>query len=198
MPRGSIKVSKWFVIISLAVFVVSVPWLLVSYNLPDEVEQKATLVEYEHQGRFDYLVYLKPSYLFGPPPQEPLPNQKYPAELVDTIDFFLPSDPLQIWAIDFDGEFEGIVTLTLGYDDAGLLVPEENLRIYHQLEDIPYWEILPVVSHDLLNNRITVTTTGFSDFVLGAVIPLPAAVWLALPLLGGLGITRFVKKRRAA
>ena len=30
------------------------------------------------------------------------------------------------------------------------------------------------------------------------VIPLPAAVWMAIPLLGGLGISRFVKRRRKA
>jgi len=96
LPSGSIKVNKWVVIISLAVFVVSLPWLFVTYNLPTEVEQEVTLLGYEHQGRFDYLVYLKPSHLFGPPPQEPPPDSKYPAEIVDTIDFTFSYSPAEL------------------------------------------------------------------------------------------------------
>jgi len=86
---------KLFVIISLVVFVASLPWLFVAYRLPAKVESETALLNYEHEGRFDYLVHLKPSYLFGPPPQEPLPNPRYPAEIVETIDFTFSYSPVE-------------------------------------------------------------------------------------------------------
>jgi len=63
--------------------------MVMAYNLPSEVEQETSLLNYEHEGRFDYLVHLKPSYLFGPPPVEPpppAPNPKYPTEIIRRIE----------------------------------------------------------------------------------------------------------------
>ncbi|MDP6542920.1 MAG: PEP-CTERM sorting domain-containing protein [Phycisphaerae bacterium] len=121
----------------------------------------------------------------------PTPIDELTPEYIDTIDFFLPGDPLEIWDIDFDGEFDGIVTLTFAYDEANLIVPEEHLRIYHQLLDSS-WEVLPVISRDLDNNTITVTTTSFSDFAVGAV-PEPAT--LSLLIFGSLAILRKRRKQ---
>jgi hypothetical protein len=103
---------KWLVVISLALFVTSLPWLFVARALPAGVEQETALLNYEHKGRFDYLAYLKPSYLFGPepekppsPPQTPTPppplsNLKYPYEAVDRFKFsfsynFVPEQPVK-------------------------------------------------------------------------------------------------------
>jgi hypothetical protein len=86
-------INKWMkraATISAVIFIISLVGMLVGSTLPTEVEQEVSLLSYEHTGRFDYLVYLKPSYLFGPEPQEepePPPNPQYPIALIDdTID----------------------------------------------------------------------------------------------------------------
>ncbi|MBU2009866.1 MAG: DUF5305 domain-containing protein [Chloroflexi bacterium] len=96
MPRERPQMRGWLAVISLAVFVASLPWLFMAWGLPDRVGQDVTLLSYEHEGRFDYMVHLKPSDLFGPPPEQPPPNPKYPAEIIDSIDFafsYSPAEP---------------------------------------------------------------------------------------------------------
>ena len=96
MPREHLQMRGWLVVVSLAVFVACLPWLFMAWDLPGEVAQEVTLLNYEHEGRFDYLVHLKPSDLFGPPPEQPPLNPKYPAEIVDSIDFtfsYSPAEP---------------------------------------------------------------------------------------------------------
>jgi len=87
------QINKWTkraAAISAVLFIISLVGMLAGSTLPTEVEQEVSLLNYEHNGRFDYLVYLKPSYLFGPEPQEepePPPNLLYPTALIeDTID----------------------------------------------------------------------------------------------------------------
>jgi len=89
---GIREISKWtrrIAIVSGVLLLVSLAGVVAAHALPTEVEQETTLLNYEHKGRFDYLVYLKPSYIFGPEPQEPPPlppNPKYPTEIIDSID----------------------------------------------------------------------------------------------------------------
>jgi len=86
------KIHKWMkrvATISAVIFIISLIGMLAGSTLPTEMEEEITLVSYEHNGRFDYLVYLKPSYLFGPEPREepePPPNPQYPVALIDSID----------------------------------------------------------------------------------------------------------------
>ncbi len=94
--RPVTKAMKPLYIVSGVLLIVSLIGVFVARALPDEVEQETTVLDYEHEGRFDYLIRLKPSYLFGPPPEEPPPNPKYPAEIVDTIAFtfsYSPAEP---------------------------------------------------------------------------------------------------------
>jgi hypothetical protein len=86
-------INKWAkraATISAVLFVIALVGLLVGSTLPKQVQQEASLLSYQHDGRFDYLVYLKPSYLFGPEPQEPPekpPSIQYPTTIIDkTID----------------------------------------------------------------------------------------------------------------
>jgi hypothetical protein len=59
------------------------------------LEQETSLLDYQHRGEFDYQVYLGPSYLFGPPPQQDLPpSQTFPAAIVDSIDFTFHYSPV--------------------------------------------------------------------------------------------------------
>ncbi len=75
-----------------------------AYSHPTEtsVTEEITLLDYEHQGRFDYLVSVKPSHLYGPEPQEPPPpppeTMKYPAGIVELFNVsfsysFVPDRP---------------------------------------------------------------------------------------------------------
>jgi hypothetical protein len=86
-------INKWTkraATISAVLFIIALVGLLAGSTLPTQVEEKVSLLSYQHDGRFDYLVYLKPSYLFGPEPQEPPeppPNILYPTAIIDnTID----------------------------------------------------------------------------------------------------------------
>ena len=66
-----------------------------AFSTPREVAEEYTQLSYQHEGTFDYIAYIKPSYLFGPEPQEPpplpeptppLPNPKYFTVLIDSFD----------------------------------------------------------------------------------------------------------------
>ncbi|HEX74063.1 MAG TPA: DUF5305 domain-containing protein [Dehalococcoidia bacterium] len=78
--------KRLFLILSSILLLISIFGVYKAFSLPSKIEAHTTLLSYENEGSFDYLVYLKPSYLFGPEPQEPPPNPKYPAEIVDGID----------------------------------------------------------------------------------------------------------------
>jgi len=91
LDRG--KIHKWTkraAAISAVIFIIALIGMLAGTALPVQVEQEVSLLNYMHHGRFGYLVYLKPSYLFGPEPTEPPeapPNVLYPTALIeDEID----------------------------------------------------------------------------------------------------------------
>ncbi len=79
--------KRSLLILSLVLLIASLFGVIKAFTLPTETKTEApvTLLDYQHEGKFDYLVYLKPSYLFGSEPQEPpLPsNLKYPTEMID-------------------------------------------------------------------------------------------------------------------
>jgi hypothetical protein len=87
LDRG--KIHKWtkrVAIISAVILIIALIGMLAGTNLPAEVEQEVSLFNYTHSGQFDYLVYLKPSYLFGPEPTEPPeppPSAMYPMALIE-------------------------------------------------------------------------------------------------------------------
>ncbi len=104
----------------------------------------------------------------------------------EDVDFVLPSDPIQVWELDFSepGGFSGGVTLTFGYDES-LLLPgtnEETLIVSQYVDGIG-WRSLGVpcdmaagminclVGRDTVANTITVRVDGFSQFVLSMQAP---------------------------
>lgn len=108
--------------------------------------------------------------------------------LIESITFGIPSNPLQLWDLEFTGEFNGLVELTFGYDDSNLFPgqQETDLRVFHQLDD-GVWEVLPVIAQDINANTLTVVTAGFSPFAIG-VIPEPTSftllAWGGMVLIG--------------
>jgi hypothetical protein len=87
--RSAVKGRLLILIVSAVLLLVSLIGVITTSALPTEVKQETALLNYEHKGSFDYLVRLKPSYLFGPEPEKPPPpppqpsNPKYPAEIID-------------------------------------------------------------------------------------------------------------------
>ncbi len=117
-------------------------------------------------------------------------------EELKLITFFMPTDPMMIWDIQFTGEFTGLVELTFGYDDS-LLLPgfdEADLWVWHTLQGPPVsWEKLTVTDRDLVNNTITVLTGSFSEFAIGSPVPEPAT----LLLMTAAGLPMVLKRRRS-
>jgi hypothetical protein len=93
------KIHKWTrraAVVSAVIFIIALIGMLAGTTLPPQVEREVSQLSYMHSGRFDYLVYLKPSYLFGPEPTEPPeppPNSQYPIALIeDEIDMSFKFD----------------------------------------------------------------------------------------------------------
>jgi hypothetical protein len=58
-----------------------------AFSLPASTEQPVTLVNYEHRGGFDYLVYLEPNSLYGPlQPQQEVTEEEVPVFFRNIID----------------------------------------------------------------------------------------------------------------
>jgi len=51
----------------LVLLLASVFGVVKAFTMPEVWEEPVTLANYEHQGEFDYLVYIEPGHLFGPP-----------------------------------------------------------------------------------------------------------------------------------
>ena len=89
-PRGLITTRRLPII--LAVVVVALLFgVIMAFATPTEIEERITLIDYQQDGKFDYDVYLKPSYLYGTIPletidQPPQSTPKYPAAIIDSFD----------------------------------------------------------------------------------------------------------------
>jgi hypothetical protein len=87
--RSVVKGRLVIITVSAVLLLVSLIGVIAASALPTEVKQETALLNYEHKGSFDYLVHLKPSYLFGPEPEKPSPpppqasSPKYPADIID-------------------------------------------------------------------------------------------------------------------
>ena len=83
---------RYLLIISAALVIVSLAIGIAASAIRTEVKQETALVSFEHNGTFDYLIHLKPSYLYGAPP---LASPVYPAQIVNTIDFTFTYTPVE-------------------------------------------------------------------------------------------------------
>lgn len=83
------------------------------------------------------------------------------------INFSIPSQPTQIWNVEFSGTYTGSVMVNFGYD-ASLLPPgfdEEGLAIYHSTGS--GWEKIANGTVDPVTHNIGVSTTELGVFALG-------------------------------
>ncbi len=141
--------KKLLIVAALSLILAVLPFaaFLSVRGQPAGAAPETVLFSYEHQGRFDYLVYLKPSYLFGPASWEPPTTPRYPASIVDTIDFtftYQPAESAAVWgSIDAILENPGVwqktvrlVTGSTGASDLTLHFPIDVGYFEKQFEDI--------------------------------------------------------------
>ncbi len=99
--------------VSVVLLIISLLGVYQAYSLPTErnVTEEVTVLDYQHSGRFDYLVSLKPSHLYGPEPQETPPpppeTLKYPAAIIDRFNVsfsfhFIPESPVARTSEEFE------------------------------------------------------------------------------------------------
>ncbi len=69
--------------VSSVLFVASLFGVYQAFSRPTETEQPVTL-EYRHEGKFDYLAYTKPSYLYGTS-ESPLASSRYFLKLIESL-----------------------------------------------------------------------------------------------------------------
>ena len=72
-------------VVSFVLLVGSIVGVSKAFALPTEIEEQVTLLEYQHEGTFDYLVYLKSSYLYGTS-QPPQTISQFPIKLIDSFE----------------------------------------------------------------------------------------------------------------
>ena len=128
-----------------AIFITSIVLLALifgvyqAFTVPSEIEEQATVLNYEHKGEFDYRAYLYASYLFGDMPLEasletnespvsPPSTPKYPIEIVDAFDMtftyrFVPDKP--VTKISEQVEVKAVLQSPAGEDI--ILVPTTDL-----------------------------------------------------------------------
>ncbi len=159
-----IKAKVILLILSIILFILSGIGLIKAYSVPAEtiVEEQVTLVEYNHEGKFDYLVYLKPSYLYGPEPEEPVlpPSEmKYPAEYIDrfnmTFDFSFVPDK-QVTQISENVEVKAIVK-RMGVDDEEIILVPETEKTGNFTTSFILYNI-----EDLLSGNIEIIATVYA------------------------------------
>jgi len=118
--------------------------------------------------------------------------------LINTGEIGIPpfettNGPTQLFDVDFQGEFQGLLKLTFGYDVALLGGVEETLlRVFHWRDGHSIWEDLGGTV-DTNNHTITVYTDSLSPFAVASVaaVPVPGAIWLfGSGLIGLIGIRK--------
>jgi hypothetical protein len=67
---NSPRLKAILVIVTLVLLLASGYGVWTAYSMPLEREEPVTLVNYQHQGEFNYQVYIEPGQLFSPPPNE--------------------------------------------------------------------------------------------------------------------------------
>jgi len=110
------RLKTILVIVTLVLLLASGYGLWTAYTMPERWEEPVTLVNYEHQGEFDYDVYIEPGYLFSPPPTE-LPEavvgeeeEERPLYFINLIDYievsfgyiFTPDYPTSLTSSEVD------------------------------------------------------------------------------------------------
>ena len=104
--RILVSTSRPASIVLSILILASIAGACIAFNLPLEVEEEVTVLNYEHKGNFDYVAYQKATYAYGDLPLEispeipesPATTPKFPADMIESIDMtftyrFVPDKP---------------------------------------------------------------------------------------------------------
>ena len=83
VKRVSREMRIGLVSASLVLFVASLFGVYQAFSRPTATEEPLML-EYRHEGRFDYLAYSRPSYVYGTS-ESPLASSRYPIKLIESL-----------------------------------------------------------------------------------------------------------------
>jgi hypothetical protein len=121
---------------------------------------------------------------------------------VDEINFKTVGESVQGWELHFDGEFEGSVEVTLGYDENVLPegFDETLLTLMHFDSNKGEWEIPAGFSVDPETNQFHFSVTSFSPFIMSfspasSALPEPATGLALACLLVSSGLVRIRRRR---
>jgi len=108
-----LRATSLVLFFALAVFSLYGVWY--AYTMPEQVEEPVALVNYQHNGQFDYLVYVNPSHLYGTPVETPEEETRslYFTNIIDDINVkfnydFIADSP--VTELSSDVEIVAIVT----------------------------------------------------------------------------------------
>ena len=156
------------IIVTLVLLLASGYGIWTAYSMPLEWEEPVTLVNYQHQGEFDYQVYIEPGQLFSPPPneipqviEEEAERPQYFTTLVDNIEvsfsyIFTPDYPTTMNSTDVY-----IVAIIHGPSDWQKEIPlksksgDDRVTISFPLELEDFDEIIDDVEEELEIRRYT-------------------------------------------
>jgi len=97
-------------IISAILLIISIFGLIGAFNLPLEIEEETSLINYHHEGRFDYRVYQTESYLFDDVLIEATPE---PNETTETIDAIFSPKAAPKYPVEYTDRFDMSFLYTL-------------------------------------------------------------------------------------
>jgi hypothetical protein len=132
--RILVSIGKPASIVFSIIILASIVGAFMAFRLPLELEKEVIVLNYEHNGKFDYIAYQKATYTYGDLPLEPSPEipespattPKYPADMIDSIEMnftyrFVPDKPAR--RISEQVEIRAIIS-TGSQREEIILVPE--------------------------------------------------------------------------
>ena len=84
---------KSLMIISGVLLVLALIGTAITVSRPVRVQQKTALISYAQNGQFNYIIYLKPSHLYGPAPATTATVSEFPETVVGNIAFSYTFQP---------------------------------------------------------------------------------------------------------
>lgn len=155
------------VIATLVLLLASGYGVWAAHSMPLEWEEPVTLVSYEHQGEFDYQVFIRPGYIFNPPPNEipqTEPEEERPQYFTILIDnmevsfdyVFTPDYPTSLTSTDVD--IFAIIDGPSGWQKEVMLKSksgDDRLTVSFPLELDDFDDIIDDIEEELEINRYT-------------------------------------------
>lgn len=163
------RLKAGLVLLTLVLLLASGYGVWKAYTMPLEWEEPVTLVNYQHQGEFDYQVYVEPGQLFSPPPtkipetaDEEEERPQYFTNLIDNMEVsfnyvFTPDYPTSLTSADV--YIFAIIHGPSGWQKEVLLkstsAQDNHLTISFPLELEDFEEIIDDVEEELEISRYT-------------------------------------------